>query len=371
MNLQIALFATFSQELKDLWERFEEKSDCYFFQTYEWSSHWFCTIGRIYGFDPMVIVVYELGVVKMILPFAKIKKCGVVGIQWMGGIQTDYKGPLIDRLFEFSENDFKFIWQKIKTVLLNNDVSFCFFDNQPQLIGDRQNPFFYFFTPYRTGFSYSTKLPLKSESYFSTGARKKIVSDSRRQRKRLDALGDLSFVIADSNFMNKELTQTMILQKQRRFLDMNVRNILSDKHVQNFYTSFQSNFIQTSGLTLNDSTIATHWGIVFRKRFYYLMPSFEAGEISKYSGGRLLLEELIKWAIDNGCTTFDFTIGGEAYKKDWCESHMEINRSLIPLTRKGVLVCKLLQIKQDIIDCIVRRKVIMNIYRFVRKFIKR
>jgi CelD/BcsL family acetyltransferase involved in cellulose biosynthesis len=370
LNLQIELFTSFSPALKEVWEKFEQHADCYFFQTHHWSKHWLDTVGNAEGYHTAVIVVYEEADIRMILPFAQKKKWGVSGIEWMGGIQTDYKAPLIHPQFVLSEKDFAKVWKKISEILLANGISYCLFDNQPQLIGTAQNPFYHFFTACRIEYAHNTKLPKEAAEYFSTSGRKKILADSRRQRKRLAESGTLSFLIADSKPVFDELTQAMITQKQRRFLEMNVRNIIADQKIQNFYSSFQNTFIQCAGLKLNNTLIATHWGIVFRGRFYYLMPSFGGGEIGKYSAGRLLLEELINWAIDNGCHTFDFTIGGEAYKKDWCESEMSIGRSMIALSFKGKLMCNLLQLKQDAVDRIVKTKSIMAINRSIRKIIR-
>ena len=370
MNLQIESFSSFSPELKEVWEKFEQHAECYFFQTFQWSKHWFDVVGNSEGYYATVLVVYDEGEIKMILPFAQKKKWGVKVIEWMGGIQTDYKAPLINPNFVFSEKDFAKTWKKISNILIANGISYCFFENQPQLIGNVQNPFYHFFTPYRIEYAHSVQLPNETSEYFSTSVRKKILADSRRQRKRLGDLGKLGFLIADSKNLYDELTQVMIKQKQRRFLEMNVRNILANHKVQDFYASFQNSFLHCSGLKLNSTIIATHWGIVFRGRFYYLMPSFEGGVIGKYSAGRLLLEELINWSIDNRCHTFDFTIGGESYKKDWCEKEMAIGRSMFALSFKGELMCKLLKIKQHAVDRIVKTKNIMLIYRSLRKILR-
>ncbi len=370
MNLKIELFSSFSSELKEVWEKFEQNADCYFFQTFQWSKQWFDTVGKSDGNGVIVIVVYIKGDIRMILPFAYKKKWGVRSIEWMGGIQADYKAPLIDPNFYFSEKVFSIVWDKICNVLITNGISYCLFENQPQLIENVENPFYHFFQSYKTEFAHSTQLPKEHKVYFSTNGRKKILADSRRQRKRLGELGELCFFIADSKSSYEELTRVMIKQKQKRFLEMNVKNIISHRNVQNFYISFKNSFIHCSGLKLNNELIATHWGIVFRGRFYYLMPSFEVGRIGKYSAGRLLLEELINWAIDNGCHTFDFTIGGEAYKQDWCESEMAIGRSIIALSFKGKLICNLVKIKQHAVDRIVKTKSIMIIYRSLRKIFR-
>ena len=46
------------------------------------------------------------------------------------------------------------------------------------------------------------------------------------------------------------------------------------------------------------------------------MPTF-ATEWKSYSPGRLLLEYLIQWSIEQRLKVFDFTVGDEEYKKEW------------------------------------------------------
>ena len=76
-------------------------------------------------------------------------------------------------------------------------------------------------------------------------------------------------------------------------------------------------------MTLNEKILSTHWGAIYKKRFYYLMPSY-AVEWGRYSPGRLLLVNLIEWSIQNGLKVFDFTVGSEDYKKIYCDQEMKI-----------------------------------------------
>ena len=69
-------------------------------------------------------------------------------------------------------------------------------------------------------------------------------------------------------------------------------------------------------LKLDDIVLASHWGAFDENSFYYLMPTFNQ-EWNRYSPGRLLLENLIEWSIGKGLKVFDFTVGGEQYKKEY------------------------------------------------------
>ena len=71
--------------------------------------------------------------------------------------------------------------------------------------------------------------------------------------------------------------------------------------------------------------------------FYYPMPAHEGGDWEKYSPGRLLLEHLLEWLIQNNLLVFDFTVGGEHYKKDWCDTETPLYETLESITFKGKL----------------------------------
>ena len=72
-----------------------------------------------------------------------------------------------------------------------------------------------------------------------------------------------------------------------------------------------------SSLDVNNEPISFHWGVRYKNRFYHLIPTTPNSEYMKFSPGRILLQYLIKWSIDEDLKELDFTIGDEPYKKDW------------------------------------------------------
>ena len=96
---------------------------------------------------------------------------------------------------------------------------------------------------------------------------------------------------------------------------------------------------------MGDVKVTTHVGIVDESTFYYLMPAHEGGEWEKYSPGRLLLLELLKWSINNGLKFFDFTVDGEAYKKDWCNREIDLFEVRLAVSPRGWLYLSFLKTK--------------------------
>jgi CelD/BcsL family acetyltransferase involved in cellulose biosynthesis len=71
--------------------------------------------------------------------------------------------------------------------------------------------------------------------------------------------------------------------------------------------------------------VATNLGVVFRGSYYHVLASYcEDSAVAHFGPGALHLRELLKYAIDRGLQRFDFTIGGERYKLEWCDSDLKL-----------------------------------------------
>jgi CelD/BcsL family acetyltransferase involved in cellulose biosynthesis len=63
----------------------------------------------------------------------------------------------------------------------------------------------------------------------------------------------------------------------------------------------------------NERPIAYHFGLYYRERYLWGIPSF-AVELARYSPGEVLLRQVLLHAIAEGAGNFDFGPGDEAYK---------------------------------------------------------
>jgi CelD/BcsL family acetyltransferase involved in cellulose biosynthesis len=75
------------------------------------------------------------------------------------------------------------------------------------------------------------------------------------------------------------------------------------------------------------------------------MPSHEDGEWRQYAPGRLLNEWLMEWSLDNGLKFFDFGIGDEPYKFDYCDVHVPLRDAFRPISIKGKLYANMRRLK--------------------------
>ena len=97
----------------------------------------------------------------------------------------------------------------------------------------------------------------------------------------------------------------------------------------------QSSRVHCSILKLDEEIIALHWGVVDMNIFYYLMPAYSSKNWSKYSPGKILLEDLMVSCKENGINVFDFTSGDEPYKKIWSNDSFPIALTIRSNSIKG------------------------------------
>ena len=82
--------------------------------------------------------------------------------------------------------------------------------------------------------------------------------------------------------------------------------------------------VHLSRLDVGTTWAALNLGLTFRDCYYPFLASYDDGEVSRFGPGAAHLRELLRYAIERGLKRFDFTIGDEPYKRDWCETEQQL-----------------------------------------------
>lgn len=72
-------------------------------------------------------------------------------------------------------------------------------------------------------------------------------------------------------------------------------------------------WLRFTRLDLDGHPIAFHFGLCYRGRYLYGIPTFDIN-LAKFSPGEVLLRQLLLAAIEEGAQIFDFGVGDEEYK---------------------------------------------------------
>lgn len=152
------------------------------------------------------------------------------------------------------------------------------------------------------------------------------MSDSRRRefdkkRRQLSRKGSLALACPTEENAVRNSFEAMRELRKPRFAERANADILTDPAAFSFYvdvakSGVASGFARTYVLALDGRQIAGVFGICHRARFLTLLSAFDIVH-KNHSLGYLLFEDVVQDCIARGETTFDLTVGDEAYKHDF------------------------------------------------------
>ncbi len=366
--MKIKIFQDF-EDIKEEWLHLETCSDITPFQTYIWLDNWQRIVGLpIYKIKPTLVAIYKHDLIEAIFPLG-IRKAGPINIlEWLGGPNSDYMVPIVKKNSEIFNSEFFPIWDQIKSSL-NFDI--LKLSMQPSHIGEKKNPFFHFLDSKFMMNSYQSQLSDDWQEFKLVNISKKVLADSRRQRRRLSQIGELEFKIYDDEVGISQVIDTMIVQKKRRYKEKEGWDMFQVPEFQQFYKHLPKNLnvdnsIHCSALLLDKKLIACHWGLLNKDTLFYIMPTHEGGEFAKYSAGKLLLEELLEWCSLNGIQYFDFTGGEEPYKKIWTNRSFELSEAVESKSLIGYIYLYFGQMKNFFRDLPIIGRLLRGVYNLIR-----
>jgi CelD/BcsL family acetyltransferase involved in cellulose biosynthesis len=353
---------------KYLWTHFEEESDYYVFQSFNWLKNWHDFIGSKLGIRPCITVVEKPdGHLLMLLPLGIWKHRGTRCLTWLGGKISDYHGPLLSRDFgeRITAEVFASIWEEVLKILPRHDV--IMLEKQPAVITMQDNPFLNLPCAPHPSNGHIANLPDSFDTFLRERRNSKWIGTHKRKQRRLASHGKPGFMVATAQDDVDRILATMIRQKSQSYRAMGVPVLFEQDGYRDFIEYLSSRHItdspvHLSALTLDETILATHWGLVYKGRFYYLLPSYEHGKYSEYSPGTILLQHLFDWCIRNGVGVYDFTDGDEPYKFLWSDQEIRLYDYFAARTFRGVPYVWLLQLKRSAKLKIKRSEKLAQIY---------
>jgi len=84
--------------------------------------------------------------------------------------------------------------------------------------------------------------------------------------------------------------------------------------------------------------------------------------VSRFGPGAAHLLDLLHLAIDRGFRIFDFTIGDERYKRDWCDTELKLYDFIAAATWRGALVALPMLAAQRLKRRIKQTPVVWNLF---------
>lgn len=336
----IAIYDSF-EGIRDHWLAFEAEADAYAFQTFDWVSVWHECMGAPAGVRLRLVRVDDVdGRPLMILPLGLERRGGLDAVVWLGGVVTDYEGPLLapGASDVLTPELFAAVWRHVIGEIGGDIV---LLEKQPALIGRQPNPFLAIGWCRPTYTAYFTELSGKPEDFYRARRGGKWLKNERRKQRRLAERGELAYRVADDPDAADAMLTTIIAQKSAWADAMGHDRLLDVDGVAAFYRnlaaqSLANGLVHVSALYCGDAVIAGTWGALHRGRYYDLLSSYDRG-FARLSPGGIWLFHNLDWCLTNGVTIYDFSIGDEEYKTEWSEHRMAVYTNVQPLNARGRL----------------------------------
>jgi len=327
-------------EARESWSAALEHCAATGFQSVQWCDAFQRTIGQAEGVRPVVVVLADAARRTLLLwPLGIYTEGGLKVLRFLGGVVTDYHAPLTDPAFAATVDTslMDALWESVLKAV--PPVDLVWLRRMPAVIDEVPNVMTRLTGSRHTENAYAATLPTSAAAFRATRA-PKLFADARRQLRRLGEIAPVTIVERASPEQAHALTAVMAGQKSRRWHESQGRDLFAEAGYLAFYQELASgaqawDAVAVCALQVGDTPVATHWGMIFRGRYYWLMPGYEAGTWARYSSGRVLMQHMIEWSIAEGLSVFDLTVGDEDYKKAWADHSLDLHEWVAPRTLKG------------------------------------
>jgi CelD/BcsL family acetyltransferase involved in cellulose biosynthesis len=333
--------------IEDVWRRFEATADSTPFQTFEWLAAWQRHVGARSNIEPVVVVgSHADGSTAFIFPFGIEEHRAIRRLCWFGQDLCDYNAPLLAPDFSerVSRERFLALWKDLRAQMQSDPRlrhDWIEFEKMPQIVGTQINPFTYLRVAPNANSAHIAQLSTDWESFYRDKRSSATRRHDRSKRKRMAKFGDVRF----STMMNADdIRQTLDVlwdQKKQIFARKGISDIFSRPGYREFFLDFATNaaskrFVHVSRVDVGATCAAANFGIVFGDCYYHVLSSYCDGRIAHYGPGALHLRDLMSYAIERGLRRFDFTIGDELYKSEWCDVLLHLCDFSTAATLRGV-----------------------------------
>lgn len=311
---------------------------CHVFQCADILDIWIDTIGRARSISVHCVGVHDAaGRPVMLLALGIERKRGVRVLGFLDGSVSDYCQPvLFPPSADIDPGMAGEIWARIRTALPPFDIAVL--DKMPPEVGDLPNPLIHLG---------AVLMPEAGHVMSLHGSRAevegRIPASKRHKRYQRQLMKErtVSFSAAATTDMANVYFDAMVVNKTRRFAETRVPGFELPGKLEFFREATrrlpQLAPVHLSAVQADAEIIASHWGLVMGDRFYFLMTAYADGTWRKFSPGRILNDELILWCHANGYRWFDFGIGNEDYKYEYCDVTIPLYEARIPVTWLGRL----------------------------------
>lgn len=330
---------------ESLWRELETVGVCSYYQTYDWLMAWQRHVGESSAVSPRIVILSNgesHDEPLALLPFGLRTSNAGRALEWLGCDASSYMGPILTlaglEVLDAAALDTVFAALPEHGL----DVDYVDLDSQPALIRGHRNPFAGYRSQPTGQQSHMTRLVGDWQTYYAKKRSSKTRSKDRNRLRRMEEFGEVVFKIASTPSEIRSLVDWLIVEKSRQFNELGVRNILADCGIANLFRDVAERFaadgnVKLFVLALNGEPVAISYNVVHQAELHGMFLSYADNDVTQFGPGALLIHRIFEWCFANNIESFDFSIGDQSYKRHWCEATNPLHRSLWPVTSRGAL----------------------------------
>jgi CelD/BcsL family acetyltransferase involved in cellulose biosynthesis len=312
------------------------------FQTRAWLLPWRRIVAPKFGATPIYVTVRDRSTRRavMFIPLCGRRWRGQATIEFSDLGLNDYNAPLTAPDLDLDAADMRDLWDQICRALPAADI--VRFDKVPATFRGRDVPIARLEWMRRSELcAWELRLPPTRELYDQRTLDRKTRKEHRRKRKHLaERVGAFELCRAARPSDGEAIFDALRNQRSVRFRRNRRNDVLVDPCLLAFYRAVifdeWSPFVDLSALKAGDTILAALFALRHEGAYLLLMHSFEPA-LEAVSPGIVAIDEMVTRVIESGDRCFDFTIGNEAYKREFGVRAMPLASGLYPLTLRGRL----------------------------------
>lgn len=353
-DFTISIYSSF-EATKQQWQELEANVPSTIYQTYAWQKAWHDTIGVAEGAKPLLVAASLDGELVFLLPLTVIKKSGLVTACFMGGDHANYKFALCEPSHFAAIS--AALPQLLERIAAHIPSTIDVFDltRVPLNWDGVENPLATAFphspSPENGG---SVSMAGDFDAVLAYGNAKRKRKILRSQERGLDALGGYEFTTAQNAKEGAEFYQIFVEQKQEWFTQRGIANPFDNEATRAFFETLNNETQNGGDKLLNYSVLKADGQLlgilahgVFKGQTFGYFTSMSLDEKYKsISPGSFIFYKQIEKCCTYGLRRFDFGVGGERYKKSWCDEHHDLVDITLPMTTKGRLYYAAIRLKR-------------------------
>jgi len=316
------------------------------YQSFEFASNWFDTVGRAQNLTPMIVVARSAsGRPLALLPLALDRRGPLRVAAFLCGRESNFNLALIHPNAGLDENALRRLLAGAATKSSIRPHLY-FLRNQPRRFEGVANPLAFSDARPSPSFAYGLTLPRDAaelDARASRDARKKL----RKKEQRLAQLGELRYEHRADGARALDIMRALIVQKSARLEQMGAPSAFDEPAMCDFLEratlAAGDGALEMHALSVSGRIVATYAGLTRGARFSAMLNSFDTTDaFARCSPGELLLRALLRNLVERGFAGFDLGAGEARYKNAVCDETIELCDMALPTTWAGALAAPML-----------------------------